>query len=294
MRHYRSRAFTLIELPVMRKRKGKAFTLIELLVVIAIIALLLSLLTPMLSKAKEITRRVLCATNQKNLGTGAYGFAGENEGRGPGRGLLGRAGSNWQSSYSWANILNTMYYRESRVQRIGRTAKKNMLYCPSMKPFGNNLSPRAYQWNLDATGGPSWGSNLPQGPYGKVGDIDRANARLREVHSNYYFKYYYLGAILDRFPRASEKILVREGERGGDVCSARWPYYVPWERLGDNPSFGEWCAGGGQFSFRHVRGNDPAMYKYRATANFLFVDGHVETFTPMEHTNESVDYSIQE
>ena len=50
------------------KRTG--FTLVELLVVIAVIALLLSVLMPTLKKAREQARTLVCASNQKQFGIG--------------------------------------------------------------------------------------------------------------------------------------------------------------------------------------------------------------------------------
>jgi len=65
-----------------KNRRG--FTLIELLVVVAIISLLVSILLPSLSQAKELAKRVVCASNLRALGMGMMLYVDDNNN------LLGR------------------------------------------------------------------------------------------------------------------------------------------------------------------------------------------------------------
>ncbi|MCM8540711.1 MAG: type II secretion system GspH family protein [Lentisphaeraceae bacterium] len=104
------------------------FTLIELLVVVAIIGILVSLLMPSLSKAREAAKRAVCLSNNKQVYLALTGYSGDNESQlTPGNGTIGR-GHGIDSSYSLSDdkpyglaILMTQKYLSSA----------GVLYCPS-------------------------------------------------------------------------------------------------------------------------------------------------------------------
>ena len=60
-------------------RLGSGFTLIELLVVISIVALLIGLLLPALSRAREKGREAVCLSNQRQLAISFFSYAGDFE-----------------------------------------------------------------------------------------------------------------------------------------------------------------------------------------------------------------------
>jgi prepilin-type N-terminal cleavage/methylation domain-containing protein len=65
--------------------KKSAFTLIEVLVVMAILAILFSLLLPMLSKTREMAYRTVCLSNLRQIGAAAIRYATDHGDYFPGR-----------------------------------------------------------------------------------------------------------------------------------------------------------------------------------------------------------------
>ena len=64
-------------------KPSRGFTLIELLVVISIIALLIALLLPVLSQAREAANHVACLSNQKQIALAVLLYAEDNNGSVP-------------------------------------------------------------------------------------------------------------------------------------------------------------------------------------------------------------------
>lgn len=125
-----------------RGSSNRFFTLIEMLVVIAIISILASMLSPMLMKALRTSRGVACTNNLKQIGVYAMTYADDNNN------ILLHNGGEWSSGlHSYSYLSNNRWFAKST--QWNRTASSGTLFhCPesvdAVTPYTSDA------WNYEA------------------------------------------------------------------------------------------------------------------------------------------------
>lgn len=201
--------------------KKKAFTLIELLVVVAIISVLVALLLPALSQARNSARRTLCATYMRNIGQFFTMYANDFDGKFPP--AMGVNYKYWDS-LDRENIPNNAYYKASKPVFAAAMYPRYVndpkyLYCPA-----NDVVKVETCWNgwyASPTGGASLGYLLFQAEPHPWYDM-RNPERPAGVSSEPYWL-----LAQDHAPRAGNSIYIPmaytghpgpDGEAGGVNC----------------------------------------------------------------------------
>jgi prepilin-type processing-associated H-X9-DG protein len=125
--------------------------------------------------------------------------------------------------------------------------------------------------NREVAGGVNWGTGV--NPYAGTwgAEVIPANS------VNPIYDRYGLGAQLAKFRNPAEKFMVLEWEYANSEVACQFPYDTPC-RYNTAANYPQWVRNNGNYAFRH--GNFQR-------ANFLFVDGHVESL----HWQDKINYN---
>ncbi len=140
-----------------RRFQRGGFTLIELLVVISVITLLIALLLPALSKARDAANAAVCMSQVRQIGLALTAYCEDHKGWLPIVHQLGGGNYVW-----WDRMLPYTYPAHSKYAFSPLRDKANIFHCPD-----HAASDPSYSLNFNN----SWG-------------FDISRAKLHEVESN--------------------------------------------------------------------------------------------------------------
>ena len=155
-------------------RPKKAFALIELLIVIAITALLLAIVTPSLRKAKDYAKRTICMNNSRQIAIGLRVYAENNDNEIIPMRLPDAQGTITDNPFAWQGVLTLCEaYRDGNGKMVpmhlgvlydlGLIENPKVFYCPSQPR--NSDYPIPYYYDFYTKDGTiEWNSDVVQIP----------------------------------------------------------------------------------------------------------------------------------
>ncbi len=231
-------------------RMKAKFTLIELLVVIAIIGVLVSMLLPALSGARETAKRISCGSNLKGVYLASANYAYDY--RWCPAGAIALAPEAFNTNL-WFHKIRT--YLGSNVVPTDWTTATNLgrippLWCPSTKYYGVNTY-----------------SYAPSGFGYLAASYGLSPARTANTTSNAYDAWFItLDSRSPTIPPSNILFTSELGNSTGTEGSGGYVHYCI-----RNGTYYDGTDGGTEPAFRHAR-----------TKNATFLDGHLSIVKPLQ------------
>ena len=238
---------------------NRAFTLVELLVVVAIIAMLIALLLPVLKKARDAAQTLGCLSNVRQVALYLNLYANSNRGVVP----LGYTWGNttptggYKQNY-WYEFFDQTYYDPIFIKYANGKAKKSPLICPKRTSinYANSATNVAF-YGIVRGDGAGTNGEFASYVYGKSPPIS-------------FPAYAFKGINLAKCKTAGDYILVTE---------------TAWQNAGDGINLlnlndpGPWPSASISYNDSNFGGQWGATWLVHPhnRVNAAFADGHAET-----------------
>ena len=275
--------------------KEKGFTLIELLVVISIIALLLSILVPALSKVKAQAQFIMCGSNLKQMGVAGLIYTTTNDGYFP-YALTSICLQDGYPNYWACRWHDEEYNNENHPELAGLLwpylENQSVVLCPTFarlaKQYGARHPP-SHDPSIPIVPQYSYAQNVWLGPlssdsgYESMGAYQYEAAKAQDVKhpaSVFFFSEENMWTISINPPPAEPGYT---------------PHKYDWSQstLNDNGLFSHWFGTAGTddcFATYHKTSWATQKTRDEGVANAVFADGHIETVQNWDPFDKSIKH----